>query len=70
MQSCATGHHRCRDRRSPGQATDHYDPVHKRLALSSDNYHGTSLAALGVAAHESERIQQKVGYAMMECVRP
>jgi hypothetical protein len=49
-----------------GQLTDHYDPVHKRLALSSDNYHGTSLAALGVAAHESgHAIQQKVGYAMM-----
>lgn len=49
-----------------GQLTDHYDPVHKRLALSSDNYHGTSLAALGVAAHESgHAIQHKVGYAMM-----
>ena len=32
-----------------GLLTDHYDPVHKRLALSSDNYHGTSLAALGVS---------------------
>src|SRR5689334_1928611 len=50
----------------PGQLTDHYDPVHKRLALSADNYHGTSLAALGVAAHESgHAIQHKVGYAMM-----
>ena len=49
-----------------GQLTDHYDPTHKRLALSSDNYHGTSLAALGVAAHESgHAIQHKVGYAMM-----
>jgi Zn-dependent membrane protease YugP len=50
----------------PGQLTDHYDPIHKRLALSSDNYHGTSLAALGVAAHEAgHAIQHKVGYAMM-----
>jgi Zn-dependent membrane protease YugP len=49
-----------------GRLTDHYDPVHKRLALSSDNFHGTSLAALGVAAHESGyAIQHKVGYAMM-----
>jgi hypothetical protein len=49
-----------------GHLTDHFDPVHKRLALSSENYHGTSLAALGVAAHESgHAIQQKVGYAMM-----
>lgn len=31
---------------------DHYDPRHKRLVLSSANYHGTSAAALGVAAHE------------------
>ncbi len=50
----------------PGQLSDHYDPIHKRLALSHDNYHGTSLAALGVAAHEAgHAIQHKVGYAMM-----
>ena len=50
----------------PGRLTDHYDPIHKRLALSRDNYHGTSLAALGVAAHEAgHAIQHKVGYAMM-----
>ncbi len=50
----------------PGELSDHYDPTHKRLALSSDNYHGTSLAALGVAAHEAgHAIQHKVGYAMM-----
>jgi Zn-dependent membrane protease YugP len=51
----------------PGTLTDHYDPAHKRLALSSDNYRGTSLAALGVAAHEAgHAIQHKVGYSMME----
>ncbi len=50
----------------PGELSDHYDPLHKRLALSRDNYHGTSLAALGVAAHEAgHAIQHKVGYAMM-----
>jgi Zn-dependent membrane protease YugP len=50
----------------PGELSDHYDPMNKRLALSSDNYHGTSLAALGVAAHEAgHAIQHKVGYAMM-----
>ena len=50
----------------PGQLSDHYDPSHKRLALSSDNYRGTSLAALGVAAHEAgHAIQHKVGYSMM-----
>jgi Zn-dependent membrane protease YugP len=50
----------------PGHLTDHYDPVHRRLALSELNYSGTSLAALGVAAHEAgHAIQHKVGYHMM-----
>jgi Zn-dependent membrane protease YugP len=49
-----------------GELTDHYDPSHHRLALSSNNYHGTSLAALGVSAHEAgHAIQHKVGYKMM-----
>lgn len=51
----------------PGHLTDHYDPVHKRLALSSENYRGTSLAALGVAAHEAgHAIQHKVGYKALD----
>lgn len=51
----------------PGQLSDHYDPIHRRLALSADNYRGTSLAALGVAAHEAgHAIQHKVGYSMMK----
>lgn len=50
-----------------GQLTDHFDPIHKRLALSEHNYNGTSLAALGVSAHEAgHAIQQKVGYSMMK----
>ena len=50
----------------PGELTDHYDPLHRRLALSELNYNGTSLAALGVAAHEAgHAIQHKVGYSMM-----
>ena len=49
-----------------GHLTDHYDPSNKRLALSAENYRGTSLAALGVSAHEAgHAIQHKVGYAMM-----
>jgi Zn-dependent membrane protease YugP len=49
-----------------GQLTDHYDPTHRRLALSSQNYRGTSLAAVGVSAHEAgHAIQHKIGYAMM-----
>lgn len=50
----------------PGHLTDHYDPTKRRLALSSENYHGYSLAALGVSAHEAgHAIQHKVGYSMM-----
>ena len=50
----------------PGELTDHYDPIHRRPALSQHNYRGTSLAALGVAAHEAgHAIQHKVGYSMM-----
>lgn len=50
----------------PGELTDHYNPMNKTLALSAHNYHGHSLAALGVAAHEAgHAIQHKVGYSMM-----
>jgi len=50
-----------------GTLSDHYDPSNKRLALSSDNYRGTSLAALGISAHEAgHAIQHKVGYTMMQ----
>lgn len=49
-----------------GTLSDHYDPMNKRLALSSANYRGYSLAAVGVAAHEAgHAIQHKVGYSMM-----
>ena len=36
-----------------GTLSDHYDPFHKVLRLSHEVYHGHSLAALGVAAHEA-----------------
>ncbi len=53
--------------RVPGQLTDHYDPANKRLALSEHNYDGTSLAALGVSAHEAgHALQHKAGYALMK----
>lgn len=49
-----------------GHLSDHYDPLNKRLVLSEENYHGTSLAALGVAAHEAgHAIQHKIGYSML-----
>lgn len=50
-----------------GHLTDHYHPMEKRLALSRENFYGTSLAALGVAAHEAgHAIQDKVGYTPMK----
>jgi uncharacterized protein len=50
----------------PGELTDHYDPLNKRLALSEANYDSTSLAALGVAAHEAgHAIQHKTSYALL-----
>ena len=46
---------------------DHYDPRHKRLVLSSANYHGTSAAALGVVAHEcGHAMQHKQAYAPLQ----
>jgi len=37
----------------PGEMIDHYDPAHRRLVLSESNYHGTSISALAVSAHEA-----------------
>src|SRR5437016_9397492 len=36
----------------PGHLSDHYDPTKRALFLSSDNFHGRTIAAVGVAAHE------------------
>ncbi len=42
---------------------DHYDSSKKVLRLSPDVYHGRSLAALGIAAHEvGHAIQDSTGY--------
>ena len=38
---------------TPGVMSDHYDPRSKVIRLSQDVYNGTSIAALGIAAHES-----------------
>jgi Zn-dependent membrane protease YugP len=46
---------------------DHYDPMHKRLCLSSDVYHTPSVAALGIAAHEAgHAIQHARAYAPLK----
>lgn len=47
-----------------GELTDHYDPKHRVVRLSEAVYGSTSVAAIGVAAHETgHAIQHKVGYA-------
>lgn len=51
-------------RRVPGSLSDHYDPRTKTVNLSDDVYSSTSVAAIGVAAHEcGHAIQHAVGYA-------
>lgn len=48
----------------PGNLTDHYDPRRRALRLSEGVYYGNSVAALGVAAHESgHAIQHARSYA-------
>ena len=50
-----------------GSLTDHYDPRTKTVSLSEDIYDKTSLAAVGVAAHEcGHAIQHAIGYAPLE----
>lgn len=44
-----------------GQLTDHYDPKRKVLRLSDATYGSTSVAAVGVAAHECGHALQHAG---------
>lgn len=49
---------------APGELTDHYDPRTRVVRLSQGVFGSTSVAALGIAAHETgHAIQHKVGYA-------
>jgi uncharacterized protein len=53
--------------RVDGFLTDHYDPSARKLALSSQNFDGTSVAALGVAAHEAgHAIQHAHAYGPLQ----
>ncbi|MDD5350558.1 MAG: zinc metallopeptidase [Chthoniobacteraceae bacterium] len=50
-----------------GMLGDHYDPTSKRLCLSSDVYNTPSVAAVGIAAHETgHAIQHASGYAPLQ----
>ncbi len=49
-----------------GNLTDHYDPGRKVIKLSTDIYHGSSIASAAVAAHEcGHAIQDKTKYIPM-----
>lgn len=49
-----------------GNLTDHYDPSRKVVRLSSEIFHGETIAAAAVAAHEcGHAIQDKQGYLYM-----
>ncbi len=48
----------------PGNLTDHYHPGKKTLGLSDTVYNSSSVAAVGVAAHEcGHAVQHATGYA-------
>ena len=50
-----------------GNLTDHYDPSSKVLRLSDATYNATSVAAVGVAAHEcGHAVQDARGYAPLK----
>jgi len=50
-----------------GNLTDHYDPSRKVIRLSKDIFHGTTIAAASVAAHEcGHAIQDKLEYPPMK----
>ena len=49
----------------PGRLSDHYDPTKKALFLSSENFSGQSVAAVGVAAHEAgHALQHQAAYGL------
>ena len=53
--------------RIDGWLGDHYDPTSKRLCLSSETYDTASLAAVGIAAHETgHAIQHARAYAPLQ----
>jgi uncharacterized protein len=52
-----------------GQLTDHYDPSKKILRLSAANYQESSLAAVGVAAHEAGHALQDASHYPLLVVR-
>lgn len=49
-----------------GQLTDHYNPINRTVNLSTDVYHGRSVAAAAVSAHEcGHAVQHATAYSML-----
>jgi hypothetical protein len=49
-----------------GEMTDYYDPKNRKVCLSDGTYNSTSVAAMGIAAHEcGHAIQHHKGYAFL-----
>ena len=50
-----------------GQLTDHYNPANRTVNLSPDVYHGRSVAAAAVAAHEcGHAVQHATAYSWLQ----
>lgn len=50
-----------------GQLTDHYNPANKTVNLSPEVYHGRSIAAAAVAAHEcGHAVQHAKAYTWLQ----
>lgn len=63
----ASGLHDVKLEMTTGKLSDHYDSRSKTVRLSPEVYKGTSLASLGVAAHEvGHAIQHNNGYYPLE----
>ncbi len=61
------GNHAVSVGRVSGSLTDHYDPSKEVLNLSEGVYGSSSVAALGIAAHEAGHAMQKMdGYAPLK----
>lgn len=61
------GNHKVRIGRVSGELTDHYNPADETLKLSEGVYGSSSIAALGIAAHEAGHAMQKhEGYAPLK----
>ena len=63
----ANGLYNVEIKRVSGQLTDHFDPRTNTVSLSDSVYDNYSVAAIGVAAHESgHAVQHAVGYGPMK----